>query len=223
MAFFIGKNLLRVTSVALFYARNLAERRNMDNVFDTANYQDSEPDVLVCGDRWAWTRSDITEAYPTATYTLKYRFSPLDLGTAWEVVAGKVDSAHVVEVSQATTTAYASSECEWKAIIVRDSDSEEVTVDTGHITIKPEVGAPDGTTTSWVYQVLSAIRATILGTASNEQSSYSIGGRALSRRTPGELLELEREFSKRWEAEKAAINRKAGRSTPGRVLVKMSA
>lgn len=196
----------------------------MNNLFDTDNYPDTEPASLVAGDWWAWTRSDITEAYPTASYTLKYRLTPLD-GVADEITitAGKVSSAHVVEVSQATTTAYKSDEYGWKAIVVRDSDSEEVTVDQGYLTVHPELGATAGTHRSWVYETLAAVRATIKGTASEKQAAYSVGGRSLSLRTPQELMDMERDFSRRWDTEKAKIDRENGRSTGSRVLVKMSA
>jgi hypothetical protein len=196
----------------------------MKNAFDSDNYPDQVPDQLVAGDRWAWTRSDITTAYPTTLYTLTFRFRPLDLSSAaWTVTAGKVSSAHVVEVSQATTAAYVSAECSWSAIVIRDSDSEEVTVDSGTLTILPEATGTPGTASSWVYETLAAIRAVLKGTASKEDAAYSIGGRSLSRRTPAELLDLEREFSKRWQAEKDEIERQAGRATNRRVLVKMSA
>jgi hypothetical protein len=196
----------------------------MNNLFDTANYPDAEPEELTAGDRWAWTRSDITDAYATTLYTLKYRLSPMDASRAeWTIEASKVSSAHVVELSQATTEAYPSTYCSWRAIVVRDSDEEEVTVDQGHVEIHPALGATAGTQQSWVYQTLAAIRAVLKETASKEQSEYSIAGRSLVRRTPGELLELEREFTKRWETEKAGVERKAGRSAGSRVLAKMGA
>jgi hypothetical protein len=196
----------------------------MNNLFDTANYPDAEPAELAAGDWWAWTRSDITDAYPTTLYTLKYRFSPLDVSSdAWTIAAGKVSTAHVVEVSQAATAAYPSTYCAWRAIVVRDTDAEEVTVDQGHVEITPALGTTSGTQQSWVYQTLAAIRATLKGTASNEQAEYTIAGRSLVRRTPSELLELEREFTNRWNAEKAEADRKAGRAVNNRVLATMSA
>ena len=196
----------------------------MENVFDSSNYPDAVPSSLTAGSRWAWTRSDITSVYPTASYTLKFRFSLLaDPFTDYSVTASKVSSAHVVEVATSVTSGYAAGDYDWFAIIVRDSDSEEVTVDRGSVTIQPDMGAAPGDTRSWVLRVLTAIRATIEGTASKEQSGYSIGGRSLSLRTPGELLELEREFHKRLKQEQAEINRAAGRTAASRVLVKMGA
>lgn len=196
----------------------------MNNAFDSDNYPDQVPDELVAGNRWAWTRSDITAAYPTTLYTLKFRLVALDdSGAAWEITASKTDSAHVVEVSQANTAGYTAGEYKWQAVVVRDSDSEEVTVDTGLVMIVADLGADSVKASSWAYQILTAIRAVLQGAASDKHRRIEINGRTLESRSYAELMGLEKEFSKRWEAEKAEINRKAGRSTGRRVLVKMSA
>lgn len=196
----------------------------MNNLFDSDNYPDEEPTELVAGNRWAWTRSDITAAYPTAAYTLKYRFSLLD-GTHFteEFTAGKTGDVHIVEQATTATSGYPAGDYRWQAVIVRVSDSEEITVDTGLLVITPDLDGDAVNAASWVYEVLTAIRATIKGTASEKQAAYSIGGRSLSLRSLTELLDLEREFSKRWDREKAEIERKAGRATGNRVLVTMGA
>jgi len=194
----------------------------MINQFDSDNYPDSEPRELVAGAVWAWKRSDITAAYPTATYTLKYRLSlQTSAGASTEIEAGKTGSEHVVEEDIATTGAYTPGEYQWQGDVERDSDNEQVIVGGGYFTVLADLASGD--TRSLNYKILSAVQATILGTASREESSYSIGGRALAARTPAELIELEREYSKRWEAEKAEQDRKAGRTTKSRVLVTMRA
>lgn len=196
----------------------------MENKFDTANYPDSVPAELTAGSRWAWTRSDITAAYATSLYTLKFRFSLLeDPFTDYEITAGKVSAAHVVEVASADTAAKTPGAYTWTAVVVRDSDSEEVSVDTGFLSIKPDLGASPGDTRSYVYQVLTAIRATLLDSATKSQKRLVINGRELENRSHSELLGLEREFSKRWRDEQRDIDRKAGRPAGSRVLVKMSA
>ena len=196
----------------------------MENKFDTASYPDSVPAELTAGSRWAWTRSDITAAYGTSLYTLKFRFSLLeDPFTDYEITAGKVSAAHVVEVASADTAAYTAGAYTWTAVVVRDSDSEEVSVDTGFLSIKPDLGASPGDTRSYVYQVLTAIRATLLDSATKSQKRLVINGRELENRSHSELLGLEREFSKRWREEQRDIDRKAGRPAGSRVLVKMSA
>lgn len=196
----------------------------MENLFDSAKYPNSVPAELTAGSRWAWTRSDITAAYPTATYTLKFRFSQLDDPYAdYSVTAGKGTGAHVVEVATSASGAYAAGAYTWSAVVVRDSDSEEVAVDTGFVTIRPDLGAAPGDTRSWVFQVLTAIRANLLSSASKAQMRMVIGGRELESRSYSELLGLEQEFAKRWKQEQAEINRAAGRPAGSRVLVKMSA
>ena len=196
----------------------------MQNEFDSDNYPDQVPTDLTAGSRWAWTRSDVTAVYPTAAYTLKFRLSLLeDPYTDFEVGAGKVSSAHVVEESQGDTTGYTAGEYSWSAVVVRDSDSEEITVDRGYLSILPDIGASPGDTRSYIYTTLVAIQANLRESASKSQMRMVIGGRELESRSYRELLDLEREFTKRWDAEKADADRKSGRSVNSRVLVKMSA
>lgn len=192
----------------------------MINQFDSDNYPDHEPDALMAGARWAWTRSDITNTYPTASYTLKYLLAlQASAGTQITFNASKVSSAHVVEVGQSTTSSYVSGTYKWQAIVVRDSDSEEVVEDEGFL----NVAAQTGDTRSHVLTVLQAIEATIEQTATKEQASYSIAGRSLSRRSPQELLELKREYQALWEQEKQKIDRENGRVSKPRVLIQMGA
>ena len=192
----------------------------MNNLFDSSNYPNVEPDAIVAGTRAAWTRSDITSAYPTASYTLKYKFKLQD--GEWDletITASKVSSAHVIELSTSSTACYKPGDYRWQAIVVRDSDGEEVVVDEGFSVVK----AQSGDIRSHNLTVLQAIRATIEGTASNEQAEYSINGRTLKRRTIAELTELEQLYASRWQTEKAQIDRENGRVSTGRVFVKMGA
>lgn len=190
----------------------------MNNLFDTDNYPDAVPDELVVGTLWGWKRSDITDAYPTASYTLKFRVVQLDSPyTEYEVTASKASSEHVVQVTD--TASYAKGDYRWLAIVTRDSDSVTVQVDEGLVTLRPAAGQDD----SHAYRVLQKIRAVIEGTASREEESYSINGRSLNLRSPEQLVELEKEYAKRWRKEKAALERKAGRTAKSRVLVKMEA
>jgi hypothetical protein len=190
----------------------------MNNLFESENYSDGVPSELTAGALFAWTRSDISAAYPTSLYTLSFSFTLLDSRyTEATFTAGKVGGSHVVMVSD--TGSYVAGDYRWIAIVTRDSDSASVQVDEGFATIRSSNGADS----SYVYRTLLAIRATIEGTASNEQSKIEIGGRVLEYRSPNELIALEREYSKRWAREVAEINRKAGRPAKSRTLVKMGA
>ena len=192
----------------------------MQNLFITDNYPAREPTELVAGALWAWTRPDITEAYPTAEYTLKYRFSQqVSPFAVINITAAKTGAAHVVQ--QSSTGSNPAGEYTWRAVVVRDSDSAEVVVDSGLVTVLPIVTSGVDAS-SWVYQVLTAIRATLKGAASKDQQELEIAGRRIVARSTGELLDLEREFARRWRQEQAENDRKNGRKGR-RVLVGMSA
>lgn len=192
----------------------------MNNLFDSDNYPDQEPKTLVLGARWAWTRSDITEAYPPASYTLKYRFI-LQSGTDYDftITASKTASAHVVEVAIATTAGHVAGDYIWQAVAVRDSDSEEVVVEEGLAEIK----AKTGDIRTHTLKTLQAIRATIEGKASKDQMSVAVNGYSLSKYSFLELQQLERDYSIRWENEKRDLNRKNGRAGRAKVLTKLGA
>lgn len=190
----------------------------MNNQFDATNYPEGEPSRLNAGYRWAWTRSDITSVYSTDLYTLNYDLLSVATGTVRRFVAGKVDGAHVIELTK-TETDIDAGEYRWQAIIVRDSDSAEVLVDEGTVEVVERLGE----TSSHAYKVLMAIRATIEGIATREQQSYSIAGRTLSRYTPEDLMKLEKEYSRRWKMEKDKIDKLNGKKVNNTVKIKMSA
>ena len=189
----------------------------MINLFESENYPDGVPDELDSGAFAAWKNVAITGAYPTASYTLLFEFYPLD-GTeanSFRVTASKVSDAHVV----AQRLFVEPGEYRWQALIQRDSDNVKLKVDEGFSTVRAEAGAD----VSHTYTVLTAIRATLEGTASREQSRIEIGGRVLEQRPITELLALEKEYTKRWQRERAAVERRAGRPAKSRVLVTMGA
>lgn len=191
----------------------------MRNLFISDNYPQTEPAELLVGSRWAWVRPDITSVYPVTEYTLKYAFSDLEKGTNFEVLAAKIDGAHVVEVAAADTQNRNQGEHKWTAIIVRDSDGEEVSVDEGLTALTLSTSE----TGSHVYRTLMAIRATIEKKASKDQLSYTINGRSLQRYTFDELSRLETQYTRRYKAEKDALDRKNGRKGKHRVLTRLGA
>lgn len=197
----------------------------MINQFDSDNYPDEEPRSVVVGSRWGWKRSDITSAYPTATYTLQYQFSLQSASPAsFSITADKVSSEHVVEQTSVETGVFAPGEYYWQAEVVRDSDSESVTVATGVMTLTDDYGDSPGDVRSWVSEVLQAIRAVIAQSASKEQKGYTVFGRSLERRSLSELMELEREFNQRYQSELDKVDRENGRPvTSNRVYMKMEA
>jgi len=189
----------------------------MQNKFDTANYPTSEPRTAIARDRWVWRRPDIAAAYPTDTYELSYRFTnQADSSDVQEAFATESGGDYVIEIEASDTELFSAGTWAWSAVVLRSSDSLEVVVDRGFLEVTAEASA------SHTLKVLQAIRATIEGTASEEQSRIEIGGRVLERRSIEELTRLEQAYSRRWKQEQAAVERAAGRPV-SRTLIKMRA
>ncbi len=109
----------------------------MANLFDSTNYPTTEPGEIIAGDRIAWKRSDLDSDYPIASYSLKYSARLENAGTTEiEITASESGADYIVEVGQSTTAAYTACVYHWQAYIIRSSDSERVTVDSGTWEVK---------------------------------------------------------------------------------------
>jgi len=172
----------------------------MANLFDRDNYPLQEPEILVLGDRWVWKRTDLVSDYPTDTYALTYEFHEDSGGGGshkFTITATETTDAYIVEVASATTDGYSAGEYQWYSFITRSSDSERVAVDSGFSTLKVNFADTNADLRSHAKKVLDAIEAVIENRATIDQSSFSIGGRSLSRMSPDELME----FRNRYRAE----------------------
>jgi hypothetical protein len=172
----------------------------MANLFDRANYPTQEPDVLVVGDRWVWRRPDLVADYPTADYALTYEFHEDSGGGGshkFTITATETTTDYLIEIASATTAAYSTGEYNWYAFITRSSDSQRIAIDEGHTKIELNFANTNADNRSHAKKVLDAIQATIEGRASQDQMSYSIAGRSLSRMSIDDLLK----FRDRYRAE----------------------
>ncbi len=163
----------------------------MANLFDSANYPTTEPGVIVAGDRLTFKRSDLNSDYPVADYSLKYAARLENAGaTEIEITASESGSDYVVEVPATTTASYAAGVYHWQAYIIRSSDSERVTVDSGTWEVKANRDIATTDPRGHVKKVLDAIEATIEGRASKDQEKYAIQGRELWRTPIPDLIVL---------------------------------
>jgi hypothetical protein len=172
----------------------------MANKFDRLNYPTQEPDTLVIGDRWVWRRPDLVSDYPTADYSLTYEFHHDDGGGgshAFTITATETATDYIVEVPSATTADYNRHEYKWYAFITRTSDSERVAVDNGHTLLIDDFANTNADQRSHAKKVLDALEAVLENRASQDQMSYSIAGRSLSRMSIDDLLK----FRDRYKAE----------------------
>ena len=163
----------------------------MANLFDSTNYPTTEPGAIIAGDRLVWKRSDLDSDYPVADYSLKYAARLESAGTTEiEITASESGSDYIIEVGQATTASYTAGVYHWQAYIIRTSDSERVTVDSGTWEVKSNRDAATTDPRGHVKKVLDAIEATIEGRASKDQEKYAIQGRELWRTPIADLILL---------------------------------
>ena len=176
----------------------------MANMFDSANYAETEPAKFIAGDRLAWKRTDLTD-YPPATYALQYS-ARLEKSGATEIAiaAGESGSDYIVEVAAATTTAYTAGVYHWQAYIVRSSDSERITVDHGTWEVLANRDAATTDPRGHVKKVLDNIEAVLEKRSTKDQDNYSISGRSLGRTPIADLILLRDRYRAEWVREQRA-------------------
>lgn len=163
----------------------------MANLFDRDNYPTQEPDLLVIGDRWTWRRPDLAATYDPADYALTYEYHEDSGGGGshkFTLTATETTDDYIIEIASATTAGYATGDFHWYAFITRTSDSERIAVDDGYAKIELDFADTNADHRSHAKKVLDAIEATIEGRASQDQMSYSIAGRSLSRMSITDLM-----------------------------------
>lgn len=160
----------------------------MANQFDSTYYPITEPNELQLGDFWAWKRTDLSNDYPTASYSLSYEFNLIDGATVsnFTLTASESNNEYVIESTN--TTSYAKGEYNWIAYITRSSDSARIKISEGFTEIQDNYATTTNSVRSHAKKVLDAIEAVIENRATMDQSSMSIAGRSLSRLTVDELM-----------------------------------
>ena len=172
----------------------------MSNAFDRENYPQREPSTLVLGDYWAWKRDDLADTYPIGSYALTYEFHEDSGGGGshkFTLTATEADNTYYIEAASSSTTGYTVGDYIWEAYITKSADSNRVMVDSGRTTITQNLANTNADLRSHAKKVLDAIEAVIEGRATIDQSSFSLGGRSLSRMSVDELMT----FRDRYKAE----------------------
>ena len=188
----------------------------MANLFDTANYPEGMPSVLVLGDRWLWKRTDLTD-YAVATYALTYSLRLEGTGsTEIQITASESGTEYRVEVASATTAGYTAGWYQWQEYITRTSDSERITLSSGRVEVVTNRDAATTDPRSHAAKVLAAIEAVLEGTASKELASYSVDGVAIQRRSTEELMRMRESYRYEVAEEQADQLISRGLKAPGR-------
>lgn len=161
----------------------------MANAFDTV--PETEPAAIIAGDFTTWKRTDLGTDYPPASYALSYKARLEGSGTTViSITAITSGSDYLVSLSSATTAAYSAGTYRWQAYITRISDSARITIDEGTFTVEANRSTATTDPRSHAKKTLDAIEAVIENRASQDQMSYSIQGRQLSRTPIADLLLL---------------------------------
>ena len=100
-------------------------------------------------------------------------------------------------MGSSTTANYTAGDYVWYAFITRSADSERVSVDEGRTEIVVNFANTNADLRSHAKKVLDAIEAVLENRASQDQMSYSIAGRSLSRMSIDDLMT----FRNRYRAE----------------------
>jgi len=144
------------------------------------------PAVIIQGDTTSW---DFTcRSYPSTTWTLTYTLQIT--GTVYTVVAdANSDGTYTVSIPSAVTATYEGGHYRYTAVATLGADRH--TVEQGTLFVELDLSTnPNENSESWVKQALDAVNAVILGKATNDQQSYSIQGRSLTRYSIEDLWKL---------------------------------
>ena len=167
----------------------------MANLFDTDNVPETEPRVIVSGDRVQWKRTDLGTDYPNSAYSLKYSSRLEGTGsTTVDVASADSGDDFLMTITSSASASISTGVYHWQLYVIRDSDSERLTLDAGTWEVKPNLDANTADPRSHAKIVLEAVEAVIEGRASKDQESYSIAGRSLSRTSIPDLLELRNHY-----------------------------
>lgn len=145
----------------------------------------NEPQTLIAGDTWAWTRS--LSDYSAATWTLTYYFK--NASANFSFAASADGATHSVSVAKATTAAYGVGTYSWEGYV--DDGTSRYRVDYGTLEVLADMSAAGNLDkrSHWKI-VLDNVEAVIQNRATQDQFSYSINGRALQRMPIDDLLKL---------------------------------
>lgn len=181
----------------------------------------TEPNEIRAGTTVSWQRNDLSADYPASSYTLKYYL--VNASVKITITASANGDNYQVSLAKATTAAYTVGKYEWSAVV--DNGTVAYEIDKGTIEILTDYSAAGitkfdyRTSAQTIYEAVSAV---IEGRATQDQESYSIQGRALSKTPIADLLLLRSTFKSIWEKEKTAERLKNGGESRNRIKVRFT-
>lgn len=164
------------------------------------------PAKLTAGDTWIFTFSHADYAAPTWDASIYFE----NAAATFSATAADDGSDHAFSIAAATTAVKEAGRYKWSIRVTDGTDS--YTVDTGWIEVLANPAAA-GTRDprSWARRAIDAVEATIEGRATDDQLSFSIRDRSVSRYTLTELTALHEWLQKKLRTEESTATDGRGR------------
>lgn len=177
-----------------------------------------EPSSVVAGDTVAWRKT--LSAYPAGEgWVLKYRL--INAAGKIDITASASGDDHAVNETAATSAAWAAGAYAWQSYV--EKGAERYTVETGSITIKPNLAAQAGgfDTRSTAKKTLDLLDAALLQHGANAWTQeYEIAGRRMKFRSVAEFMALRDKMKAEVAREVAAERLAAGLGGGRKVYVR---
>ena len=187
----------------------------MANLF--TSIPEKEPVTFYKGETVVWTRKDLTD-YPVGRYAMSWSARlESNGGTSFSATVTEVDDYYKFTLDNSATGGYTTGDYVWVLKVTQSSDSEELIIDTGKITVKDNYFGTTGDTRSHAKIMLDKIESLIEGRADADVSSYSIAGRSLNKLSVQELTEWRNYYKAEYQKEIAKFRRDNNEGT-GRVV-----
>ena len=187
----------------------------MANLF--TSIPEKEPVTFYKGETVVWTRKDLTD-YPVGSYAMSWSARlESNGGTSFTATVTEVDDYYKFTLDNSATGGYTTGDYFWVLKVTQSSDSEELIIDSGKITVKDNYFGSTGDTRSHAKIMLDKIESLIEGRADADVSSYSIAGRSLNKLSVQELTEWRNYYKAEYQKEIAKFRRDNNEGT-GKVV-----
>jgi len=198
----------------------------MSNLFESANYPTVEPGLaeydnpIVAGNTINWKKTTLYSDYPNSAYAIAYQATLNGTpGTNFTVTGSVTSEEWIFTIAHGTSGSITPGIYQWNLYVTKSSSSERKILESGVWEVVPNISTNTSVDVqSHARKVLSAIEAVIEGRASQDQMSYSIAGRSLSRMPIDDLLNFRDRYKAEWNKEKRLQRGKAGKGNDGIII-----
>ena len=187
----------------------------MANIF--TDIPNKEPILIYKGETVVWKRTDLTD-YAVGSHSMSWTARlESNGGTSFSATVTEVDDYYKFTLDNSATGGYTTGDYFWVLKVTQSSDSEELILETGKITVKDNYFGSTGDTRSHAKIMLDKIESILEGRADADVSSYSIQGRSLSKIGIAELLQWRDYYKAEYQKEVAEF-RTGNKEGSGRVV-----